>query len=140
MEHIEVSVDTSERQIVDLTELARWFCTDTVAREGLLNVFAPHSTVGLALVHVDDGSGADLLAALDRLLPRDVDYAHRERSPGHGADHLVPALLSPSLVIPVVAGAPAIGEFQRLVLVDLDRDATMRTVRLTLLIEERGDA
>lgn len=133
MHSVEVTVDTSERQVVDLTELMRWFCTDCEARSGLLNVFAPHSTVGLALVHTSGGSTEDLLAALYRLLPRDIRYTHEDRGPGHGADHLVPALLSPSLVVPVIEGKPALGEFQRAVLVDLDWQTPMRTLRLSLL-------
>lgn len=139
MESIEVTVDTSERQVVDLTELARWYCTDTNTRSGLLNLFAPHSTVGLALVQASGGSIEDLLAALYRLLPRDIKYAHQDRGPGHGADHLVPALLSPSLVVPVIEGKPALGEFQRIVLVDLDWETPMRTLRLSLLTDGRNE-
>lgn len=133
MHTTELTVDTSGRQVADLTEEVRRFCAGR--GDGLLSVFAPHSTVGLALVQTADGADEDLLAAVQRLIPRDIDYAHREKSPGHGADHILPALVSPSLVIPVFEGRPALGVYQQVVLVDLDRDSPRRTVRLTLLTE-----
>lgn len=133
----ELTVDTSERKLVNVTSDVRDFCAGQ--GDGLLSVFAPHSTVGLALVHPDEGADADLLTAIGRLIPREIDYEHREKSPGHGADHVLPALVSPSLVIPVFEGRPALGEFQQVVLVDLDRDTSVRKVRLTLLTSGRAD-
>jgi secondary thiamine-phosphate synthase enzyme len=79
------------------------------------------------------GSEADLVEALERLLPRDQRYRHAHGSPGHGADHLLPALVSPSVVIPVQDGRMRLGTWQRVVLVDLNRDNPRRTVRLSLL-------
>jgi secondary thiamine-phosphate synthase enzyme len=101
--------------------------------DGLLSVFAPHATAGLALMETGSGSEADLVAALQRLLPRDDRYGHRHGSPGHGADHLLPALVSPSLVVPVAGGRLLLGTWQRLVLVDLNRDNSQRRVRLSFL-------
>ena len=95
-------VDVGRRRVVDLTaELVR-FCRGR--GDGLANAFAPHATAGLALLEVGSGSEADLADALDRLLPRDDRYRHRHGSVGHGADHLVPALLTPALALPVLAG------------------------------------
>lgn len=133
----ELTINTTERKLVDLTANVRDFCAGQ--GDGLLSVFAPHSTVGLALVHPDQGVDADLLAAIGRLIPRAIAYEHTQKSPGHGADHVLPALVSPSLVIPVIAGCPALGEFQHLVLVDLDTDTFVRTVRLTLLTDSRHE-
>ncbi len=78
-------------ELVDLTSAVADFCRD--GGSGLLNVFAPHSTLGLALIQLGDGSGDDVLAAIKRLVPRDIDYAHKEKYDGHGADHIVPALV-----------------------------------------------
>ncbi len=118
-------------EATDVTAPIREFCHGL--GDGLLNVFAPHSTVGLALVQVGEGSGEDLVAALHRLAPRDAEYTHREKSPGHGADHLIPLLCAPTLTIPVVDGIPLLGEFQQVVFLDTDRDPSARRLRLTFL-------
>ncbi|MCY4639340.1 MAG: secondary thiamine-phosphate synthase enzyme YjbQ [Chloroflexi bacterium] len=131
MESRELAVDTSERRIVDLTDDVRGFCRDR--GDGLVSLFAPHATCGLALLETGAGSDDDLLETLMRLLPRDGRYRHRHGSPGHGADHLVPALISPSLVLPVVNGRPALGTWQSVALVDLNPDNPARRVRFSFL-------
>jgi secondary thiamine-phosphate synthase enzyme len=124
-------VDTSRRRVVDLTDELRSFCADR--RDGLCSVFVPHATAGLALIETGSGSEDDLEDALARLLPRDVRYRHSHGSPGHGADHLLPAIVSPSVVVPVVGGRPALGTWQRLVLVDTNVDNPRRQVRLSFV-------
>ena len=126
-----IEVDTSDRRIVDLTGEATSFCRGQ--GDGLLSVFAPHATAGLALIETGAGSEPDLVDLLERLVPRDDRYTHRHGSPGHGADHVLPAIVSPSLVVPVFGGEPALGTWQRIVLVDLNADNPRRTVRLSLL-------
>ncbi len=102
--------------------------------DGLLNVFVPHATAGLVIVEVGAGSDDDLVDALDRLLPRDEPlYRHRHGSPGHGADHVVPLLVAPSLVVPVVGGRLALGTWQSICLLDPNGDNGQRTVRLSFL-------
>jgi len=132
MRTAEIGVDTSTRRIVDLTDDVRAFCAEA-GGDGLLNVLAPHATAGLALIETGSGSEADLEDLLERLVPRDERYRHRHGSPGHGADHLLPAIVSPSLVLPVLRGRPALGTWQRIVLVDLNRDNPRRHVRMSLL-------
>ena len=131
MESTEIDLDTSGRQVVDLTDEVVRFCRGR--GDGLVNVFAPHATAGLALMETGSGSEPDLLDALGRVLPRDHAYRHRHGSPGHGADHLLPALVSPSLVLPVTDGRPALGTWQSVVLVDLNDDNPRRRVRLSFL-------
>jgi secondary thiamine-phosphate synthase enzyme len=126
-----VSLTTSEREFVDLTEDVAGFVASE--GDGLVNVFAPHATVGLALMETGSGSESDLEAALDRLLPRDHAYRHGHGSPGHGADHVVPAFVTPTLTIPVVGGRLQLGTWQSIVLVDLNRDNPKRTVRLSFV-------
>ena len=99
----------------------------------MLSVFAPHATAGIALMELGSGSESDLLALLERLLPRDDRYRHRHGSAGHGADHLLPVLISPSLVVPVDGGRMQLGTWQSLVLVDLNPDNPRRRVRLSFL-------
>lgn len=125
-------VDTSRRTVVDITDetqrqTGRW------GGDGLLNVLAPHATAGLALMETGSGSETDLVAALERLLPRNDRYRHRHGSAGHGADHLLPVLVCPSLTLPVIGGRVTLGTWQRLVLVDLNSDNPQRRVTLTLL-------
>lgn len=131
-----LDVDTSRRRIVDLTSAVREFCARqaTGARaDGLCNVFVPHATAGIAVIETGAGSDADLLDALERLLPRDDRYRHAHGSPGHGADHVLPGLVSPSVTVPVGAGEPLLGTWQSIVLVDLNRDNPRRSVRLSFV-------
>lgn len=126
-----LEVATGRRRLTDLTDDLHRFCHGH--GDGLLSVFVPHATCGLALVEVGAGSEADLLAWIDRLLPRDDRYRHRHGSAGHGADHLLPALLPPTLTVPVVGGRPALGTWQHVVLVDTNPDNPERRVQLDLL-------
>lgn len=131
METTVVEVDTAGSAVTDLTARAARFCADR--GDGLLHVFAPHATAGLALMETGSGSEGDLEAALGRLLPRDERYRHRHGSPGHGADHLLPALVSPSLTVPVAGGRLLLGTWQSIVLVDLNADNPRRQVRMSFL-------
>ncbi len=131
MDSIELDVHTGDRPITDLTSRVADFCRDR--GDGLVNVFAPHATAGLALVEVGAGSDLDLVDALHQLLPRDDRYRHRHGATGHGADHLLPALISPSLSVPVLGGVPTLGTWQSVVLVDTNVDNPRRNVRLSFL-------
>jgi secondary thiamine-phosphate synthase enzyme len=128
----DLDVDASRDTVIDITEAVSRFCR-SAGGDGLLSVFVPHATAGVALMETGSGSEADLVATLERLLPRDDRYRHAHGSPGHGADHVLPALVSPSVVIPVVAGRMRLGTWQSVVLVDLNPDNPRRTVRLSLL-------
>jgi secondary thiamine-phosphate synthase enzyme len=131
MDSVLVAVDTADERVVDLTDTVAVFCRDR--GDGLCHVFAPHATAGLALMETGSGSEADLIDLIQGLIPRDDRYRHRHGSTGHGADHLVPALLSPSLVLPVSDGRLLLGTWQSVVLVDLNRDNPHRQVRLSFL-------
>jgi secondary thiamine-phosphate synthase enzyme len=130
METTELALETRDH-VTDVTEEAARFCRDR--GDGLMHVFAPHATAGLALMETGSGSEADLDELLDRLLPRDDRYRHAHGSRGHGADHLLPVLVSPSLVLPVLGGRVALGTWQRVVLVDLNADNPRRTLRLSFV-------
>ena len=135
MEHREITVATGRgASVVDISDECRSFLDDVAdAGDGLLSVFVPHATAGVVVVEVGAGSDADLLSALDELLPRDDRWRHRHGSPGHGADHVLPLLVSPSLTVPVVAGRMALGTWQSVALVDPNRDNPVRAVRLSFL-------
>jgi secondary thiamine-phosphate synthase enzyme len=126
-----LDVDTSRRQLVDLTDEVRAFCGKHT--DGLCNVFVPHATAGIAIIETGAGSDDDLVDTLNRLLPRDDRYRHAHGSPGHGADHVLPGLVSPSVTLPVAGGAPLLGTWQSVVLVDLNRDNPRRSVRLSFV-------
>jgi secondary thiamine-phosphate synthase enzyme len=131
METTVLDVDTSRERIVDLTDPVRRFCRDR--GDGLCNVFAPHATAGVAIIETGARSDEDLVDTLERLLPRDDRYRHAHGSPGHGADHVLPALVAPTLVVPVQDGELLLGTWQSVVLVDLNRDNPRRQVRLSFL-------
>jgi secondary thiamine-phosphate synthase enzyme len=131
METLELRLDTSRRAVVDFTAEVQKFCAGR--GDGLCSVFVPHATAGVALMETGSRSEEDLVAALEALLPHDDRYGHRHGSRGHGADHLLPALVSPSVVLPVLGGRPALGTWQSVVLVDTNRDNPERRARLSFL-------
>jgi secondary thiamine-phosphate synthase enzyme len=126
-----LDVDTATRRVVDLTDVVRRFCFSY--GDGLCNVFVPHATAGVAIIETGAGSDDDLVDTLERLLPRDERYRHAHGSHGHGADHLLPAIIAPSVTVPVLGGEPQLGTWQSIVLVDLNRDNPRRSVLLTFL-------
>ena len=130
----ELSFDTGrEPSLTDLTGACAAFLAEVGAGDGLLTVFVPHATAGVVVVELGAGSEEDVLAALERLLPQDDRWRHRHGSPGHGADHVLPLLASPSLTVPVVAGRMTLGTWQSIALLDPNGDNSRRTVRLAFL-------
>ncbi|WP_026924721.1 secondary thiamine-phosphate synthase enzyme YjbQ [Glycomyces arizonensis] len=127
-------VTTGRRETVrDLSSECAAFLHEIGARDGLLNVFVPHATAGVAIIETGAGSDDDLLDALGDLLPRDDRWRHQHGSTGHGRDHVLPGLVAPHATVPVIAGSAALGTWQSIVLVDTNRDNPDRTVRLTFL-------
>lgn len=110
-------------------------CASFVGSEsdGLLSVFVPHATAGLAILETGAGSDDDLLTAVDALLPRDGRWSHRHGSPGHGRDHVLPAFIAPSITLPVLGGRMQLGTWQSVCLVDTNVDNAVREVRLSFL-------
>lgn len=132
MDSVELSIRTGDQPtVVDLTAKVAVFCRER--GDGLVSVFVPHATAGVALVETGAGSDDDLLDTVARLLPRDDRWGHRHGSFGHGADHVLPAFVSPSLVVPVLRGRLALGTWQSIVLVDTNVDNLTRTVRLSFV-------
>ncbi|GAA1939834.1 secondary thiamine-phosphate synthase enzyme YjbQ [Nocardioides marmoribigeumensis] len=132
METTTLSVRTGDREVVhDLTRA----CAEFVAGrgDGLLHVFVPHATAGLAILETGAGSDDDLLAALGDLLPADDRWVHRHGSRGHGRSHVMPALVPPYASVPVDDGRLALGTWQSICLVDLNVDNAERSVRLDFL-------
>lgn len=126
------SVETGNKPaVVDIT--ARVARAVASLGDGLLHIFVPHATAGLALMETGSGSEADLLDRLRALLPLDAPYRHAHGSPGHGRDHLLPAFLSPSLVLAVRNGTLDLGTWQAIVLVDTNVDNPVRQVRLSFI-------
>jgi secondary thiamine-phosphate synthase enzyme len=132
MKSVELGVDTRGRHVLDLTDQVASFAAEA-GGDGLLNVFVPHATAGLAVMETGSGSEEDLEAVLERLLPRDDRYVHRHGSRGHGADHLLPVFAGPSLIVPVEGGRLLLGTWQRICLVDFNVDNPRRRVRLSFL-------
>lgn len=126
-----LEIETGDRLVTDLTAEVKAFARG--GGDGLLSVFVPHATAGVALIETGSGSEQDLAELLARTFPRDARYAHRHGSAGHGGDHIVPAFVSPSVTIPVVGGELALGTWQSVVLVDPNRDNPRRTVRLSFV-------
>jgi secondary thiamine-phosphate synthase enzyme len=135
MTHVRLDVRTgSERGFTDLTGACRRFVAEQAAgRDGLLSVFVPHATAGVVILELGAGSDDDAMDALDRLLPRDDRWRHRHGSPGHGADHVLPLVASPSTTVPVVGGELALGTWQSIALLDPNPDNGERTVLLSFV-------
>ena len=135
MQSRELTVRTgTSRGVFDLTDACAAFAGEASAGgDGLLNVFVPHATAGVVIMELGSGSEADLVDVLDRLLPRDDRWRHRHGTAGHGADHVLPLLVAPSVSVPVQGGQLALGTWQSIALVDPNPDNAMRTVRLSFL-------
>lgn len=135
MHRRQISVETGDRPaLVDLSAECAAFLRDVAAgADGLLTVFVPHATAGVVVMELGAGSDDDLLAALDQLLPRDDRWRHRHGSPGHGADHVLPLLVTASVTIPVVEGSMTLGTWQSVALLDPNGDNPRRTVELAFL-------
>ncbi len=131
MESKELEVRTGGELVTDVTSMVERFCGGR--GDGLVHLFVPHATAGLALLELGSGSEVDLAEVLGRLLPRDDRYRHRHGSRGHGGDHVLPVFVSPSLVLPVLAGRPALGTWQSVALVDPNSDNPDRRIRLSFL-------
>jgi secondary thiamine-phosphate synthase enzyme len=132
MESTELTVRTGSTLVTDLTREVSSFCEGL--GDGLVNVFVPHATAGVGLMETGSGSEPDLADAVDRLLPKEDRYRHRHGSTGHGRDHVLPAFISPSLIVPVLQGRPALGTWQSIVLIDSNHDNAVRHVRLSFLV------
>ncbi|HKF34013.1 MAG TPA: secondary thiamine-phosphate synthase enzyme YjbQ [Jatrophihabitantaceae bacterium] len=127
-----IHVHTGGRpRVHDLTDACTAFTRDQ--GDGLLNVFVPHATAGIAIIETGAGSDTDLIATLDKLLPADDRWRHRHGSPGHGRDHVLPAVVAPSIVVPVLGGRLQLGTWQSICLVDTNVDNPDRTVILSML-------
>jgi len=132
VETVVLRIDTGSRpSVTDLTERLIQFVRDR--SDGLLSVFVPHATAGVAILETGAGSDTDLVQHLERLFPRDDRWHHRHGSPGHGADHVIPAFVGPSVTVPVVNGAMTLGTWQSVCLVDPNGDNPTRDVRLSFL-------
>ncbi|MCM2429701.1 secondary thiamine-phosphate synthase enzyme YjbQ [Streptomyces sp. RKAG337] len=124
----------SAETVHDLTAACAEFLDQTAhGRDGLLNVFVPHATAGIAVMETGAGSDDDLLSALHDLLPADDRWRHRHGTPGHGRDHVLPALVPPHATLPVIGGRLELGTWQSVVLVDTNMDNPRRQVRLSFL-------
>jgi secondary thiamine-phosphate synthase enzyme len=132
MERRELPLRTGSRRVTDVTDRCAAFAAE-VGGDGLLHVFLPHATAGLALLETGAGSDDDLADHLDEVLPRDDRWRHRHGSAGHGADHVLPAFVSPSLIVPVDDGVLALGTWQSVVVVDTNADNPDRILRLSFL-------
>lgn len=129
----EIQIRTGAEEVVhDLTRECERFLSDENG-DGLLHVWVPHATAGVAVIETGAGSDDDLLTALERILPHDVKWRHRHGTPGHGRDHVMPALVPPYATIPVLGGVLALGTWQSICLVDTNVDNPVRTVRLSFL-------
>ena len=134
MDSVVLHVRTGDvEQVVDLTARCSAWLGEIAAVDGLLNVFVPHATAGVAVLETGAGSDHDLLAALRELLPTSSTWRHRHGSPGHGRDHVLPALVAPHATLPVLAGVMSLGTWQSVCLVDTNVDNPVREVRLTFL-------
>ncbi|AVH60266.1 MULTISPECIES: secondary thiamine-phosphate synthase enzyme YjbQ [Streptomyces] len=124
----------SSETVFDLTHDCEAFLREVAAgRDGLLNIFVPHATAGIAIIETGAGSDEDLLTALHSLLPADDRWQHRHGSPGHGRDHVIPAIVAPHATLPVLGGRLELGTWQSVCLVDTNRDNPNRQVRLSFV-------
>jgi len=132
MDSVLIDLRTGTREVVlDLTSRCEEFVSGR--GDGLLHVFVPHATAGVAILETGAGSDTDLLRVLEDLLPRDFGWRHKHGTPGHGRDHVLPAIVPPYATVPVLGGRLTLGTWQSICLVDTNVDNPERQVRLSFL-------
>jgi secondary thiamine-phosphate synthase enzyme len=132
MKATEFEVDTRGKLVTDITDRVQAFAGEVNA-EGLVHVFLPHATAGLALMETGSGSEEDLGGVIEAILPREDRYGHRHGSVGHGGDHLLPVFVPPSLTLAVEGGRVVLGTWQSIVVVDPNRENNRRTVQVRFI-------
>lgn len=129
-----LSINTGHHEtIIDLTDQCQQFLATNNTTNGLLNIFVPHATAGIAIIETGAGSDEDLLAALRDLLPADDRWRHQHGTAGHGRDHVLPGIVTPHATLPVINGELALGTWQSVTFVDTNVDNPHRHVRLSFL-------
>lgn len=129
-----LDITTGRSEVVlDITRECEAVVRDSGVREGLLNVFVPHATAGIAVIETGAGSDDDLLAALGDLLPADDRWRHAHGTRGHGRSHVMPAIVPPHATLPIVGGRIALGTWQSITFVDLNVDNPERQVRVSVV-------
>ena len=130
MDSIVIPIHTGGRRgVFDITQEVAGFVAGR--GDGLVSIFVPHATAGIAIFETGAGSDSDVMDTVDALIPRDGRWRHRHGSYGHGADHVLPAFIAPGITVPVLGGVPALGTWQSILLVDPNEDNPERKVRLS---------
>src|SRR5512135_2243872 len=121
---------TAGTDILDLTPQVAEKVRGAGVSAGLLTLFIPGSTAALTTIEYESGAVHDLKAAIERLFPQDLDYAHDRRwGDGNGYAHVRAAFLKPSLTIPIEQGQLLLGTWQQIVLLDFDNRPRRRRIR-----------
>jgi len=134
IEEINTNIGTD---IIDITELVTQRLVQSKIKLGAVILFVPGSTGALTTIEYESGVIQDLADAIERLVPRDLSYAHDLRwGDGNGYSHVRAALLGPSLHIPVMDGQLCLGTWQQVVLINFDNRARRRRLIIQFLGEE----
>ena len=135
-ETVEISTDIGT-DIKDITGLVDRHLAQSGISSGAVILFVPGSTGALTTIEYESGVIQDLADAIERLVPRDIPYAHDQRwGDGNGYSHVRAALLGPSLHIPVVNGRLSLGTWQQVVLINFDNRARRRRLIIQLIGEK----
>jgi len=125
-----------ETEVIDLSERVRATIKKSGIHDGTVHLFVPGSTAALTTIELEPGCVSDVRAAFERVAPRDGHYDHNARwGDGNGFSHVRAALLGPSLTVPVGGGAPLLGTWQQVVLVDFDNRGRDRKIVATVMGE-----
>lgn len=133
----ELRVRTGQRiELVDITERVNGALARLKLEDGLLNLFVPHTTAAVIVSeNWDPDVVHDLLAQLQRLVPREAGYRHSE---GNSQAHILSAMLGVSLNVPVRNGRLALGRWQGVMLAEFDGPRERMVVLSALADERRG--
>jgi len=105
-------------------------------QSGVATVFVVGSTAVITTIEFEPGAIADLDGLLEELAPRRADYRHHERwGDDNGSSHVRAALMGPSLAVPFVEGAPVLGQWQQIMLLECDTRARTREVVIQVVGE-----
>jgi secondary thiamine-phosphate synthase enzyme len=120
----------------DLTQRIADTVTQSGLQAGIVTAFVVGSTAAMTTIEFEPGAVADLNCLFDQLAPRAADYRHHLRwGDDNGSSHVRAALLGPSLTIPIVGGALALGTWQQIMLIEFDTRPRKREVVVQMVGE-----
>jgi secondary thiamine-phosphate synthase enzyme len=133
----DIKIKTSkENDIVDITEQISKALKESKIKNGIITIFVVGSTAAITTIEYEPGLKKDFPKMLSRIAPKDIDYSHDNTwHDGNGHSHVRASLIGPSLTVPIIDGYMMIGNWQQIVLMEMDTRPRERTIVVMIIGE-----